>query len=72
LKGHGGGEEVYLHTFLTSTLVNFTLRPLFSWERIPVPAEKYAGWAPEPVVVLDQRKIPCPYRDLDPGLKSIS
>jgi hypothetical protein len=31
------------------SVVYFTPRPLFSWERTPIPTEQDAGWAPEPV-----------------------
>jgi hypothetical protein len=30
-------------------VVNFTLRPLYSWEETPIPIGQKAVWAPEPV-----------------------
>jgi hypothetical protein len=40
-------------------MVNFTLRPFFSWERTPVPIEKEAGWAAENNLNFNQFKIEC-------------
>ena len=42
------GGEGRLHTFLTS-VINFTLWPLYPMERTTVPIEQKAGWVPEQI-----------------------
>jgi len=43
------------------SVVNFTPRLLFYWERTPIPTEQDAGWAPEPVWSFWRRdKSPAP------------
>jgi hypothetical protein len=39
-----------------ASVVNFTPRPLFSWERTRIPTEQDAGWAPEPVLSFWRRE----------------
>jgi hypothetical protein len=57
---HTGGEEVQLHSFLTSALDTGV------WSgRSPVPIEYGAGLVPEPVLTFWRREY-LPYWDLNP------
>jgi len=68
-----GETEVSLHSFFTSALtesfvVNCTHKPLHPRERTSISIKWEAWWAPELVwTLLKNRKIPCPYRDSNPG-----
>jgi len=64
MKGHRGKRGIAPLILNLDTrrgsVVNFTPRPLFSWERTPIPAEKDAGWAPEPVWSFWRNLLPLP------------
>jgi hypothetical protein len=63
-----GGEDVWIHVFLTSALVGgewSASRPgrFTPWERAPVPIGQEARWAPEPVWTPWRGENFCPHRD---------
>ena len=48
-------------------MVNFNPRPLYPWERVSVPTEYEAGWAPNPISTFLERNMSFLYLDSKPG-----
>ena len=59
LKGSDGGRWRWV--------VNFNPRPLYPWERVSVPTEYEAGWAPNPISTFLERNMSFLYLDSKPG-----
>jgi hypothetical protein len=61
-------QDIFYITSPMKDVVDITLRPLYLWERTPVPLEQEAGWTPESVWTFWRRESPSPLLGFEPHI----